>query len=223
MKPLNKICIRWLQGCLIFFVAGCNSEAKQKTISSVAIEKNAFVQRAFNQVGQAKKLIKNGDIITRLGNDFTSQSLKKLNRRDETWSHCGIASVENDSLFVYHSLGGEWNPDEKIKRELFEEFAEPYSNNGIGIYRFNVSKTLLTKIPITASGLKNAGVSFDMDFDLHTDNKMYCAEFVSKAIEKASGKSLVFNHSFINKFEFIGVDDIFLHPQCMHIKTYLYK
>ncbi len=223
MKPLNNICIRWLQGCLIFIVAGCSSEAKQKSISSVAIEKNAFVQRAFNQIGQAKKFIKNGDVITRLGNDFTSQSLKKLNRRDETWSHCGIASIENDSLFVYHSLGGEWNPDEKIKRDLFEEFAEPYSNNGIGIYRFDINETLVKRIPETAAEFKNAGVSFDMDFNLQSDDKMYCAEFVCKVIEKASGKSLVFNHSFINKFEFVGVDDIFLQPHSIHVKTYGYK
>ncbi len=223
MKPLNNICIRWLQCCLIFFVAGCISEAKQKTISPVDLEKNAFVQRAFIQIGEAKKLIKDGDILTRLGNDFTSKSLKKLNRRDETWSHCGIASFEKDSLFIYHSLGGEWNPDEKIKRDLFEAFSEPFSNNGIGIYRFDISESLVKKIPITASAFKNAGVSFDMDFNLQTDNKMYCAEFVCRVLEKASGKRLVFHHSFINKFEFIGVDDIFLQPQCRHVKTYLYK
>lgn len=223
MKPLSKINLRWLQCCLIFFVAGCSSQAKQKTISPVDKEKNAFVQRAFIHIIQAKKLIKNGDILTRLGNDFTSQSLKKLNRRDETWSHCGIASIENDSLFVYHSLGGEWNPDEKIKRDLFEDFAEPFSNNGLGIYRFDINKSLAKKMTGKALEFKNAGISFDMDFNLQTDDKMYCAEFVCKVIEKASGKSLVFNHSFINKFEFIGVDDIFLQPHCRHVKTYLYK
>ncbi|MEO6403846.1 MAG: YiiX/YebB-like N1pC/P60 family cysteine hydrolase [Ferruginibacter sp.] len=223
MKPLNKICIRWLQGCLIFFVAGCSSQAKQKIISPPDGDRSAFVKRAFAQVALSKKIIRNADIITRIGNDFTSQSLKTLNRRDQTWSHCGIASIENDTLYVYHALGGEWNPDEKIKKDLFEDFAEPYSNNGIGIYRLAIGDIMLNKITFAARCFKNAGVRFDMKFNLESDDRMYCAEFVCKALKKGSNNQLKINHSFINKFEFIGVDDIFLQPCCREVKKILYK
>ena len=107
--------MRWLPGCLIFFLLSCNSKNDyhslviSKADSIAEAQKNA---RAFLQIDSVKKMISTGDLIVRTGNDFTSESLRSLNQRNQTYSHCGIASVENDSLFVYHSLGGEWNPDQ---------------------------------------------------------------------------------------------------------------
>ena len=223
MKPYKNIFIRWLQGCLIFFAIGCTSQAKQKDFSKDEMAAKQTVLNAYKQIAIAKDRVENGDIITRTGNDFTSQSLKSLNRRDCTWSHCGIAVMENDSLFVYHALGGEWNPDEKIKKDYWENFAEPYSNNGIGIYRFNVSGKIKQNISVVAMQFKNEGVKFDMDFNLQTNDKMYCAEYVYKVLYQASNQSLSFHHSFIKQFEFIGVDDIILHPLCSKVKILSYK
>jgi hypothetical protein len=64
---------------------------------------------------------------------------------------------------------------------------------------------------------------FDMHFDLNTDDRMYCAEFVYKALLKASHNTMRFNISRINQFKFIGVDDIFLQPLCRIKKTVVYK
>ncbi len=61
-------------------------------------------------------------MVLRTGNDFTSESLRQLSFTDKTYSHCGIASIENDSIFIYHALGGEWNPDEKLRRDPIELF-----------------------------------------------------------------------------------------------------
>ena len=217
--------IRWPIGCLIFFTVSCKNIAAPKPLPSIVEDtfaKKQFIARAFTQIAFAEKLIHSGDLITRTGNDFTSQSLKKLNRRNKTFSHCGIASIEQDTVFIYHALGGEWNPDQKIRRDAFEIFAEPYSNNQIGIFRFAVSDTIQKKIITVTKEFYNKGIMFDMDFDLKTDDRMYCAEFVYKSMAKASGGKLVFPLSHINHFEFIGVDDIFLHPLChkQYVLTY---
>lgn len=217
--------IRWLFCCLIFFIAcrqststGSYGEYKEDTIA-----KKAFIKRAFINIANTQTLVKNGDIITRTGNDFTSQSLKSLNQRDKTFSHCGIASIENDSVFVYHSLGGDWNPDQKIRRDPFLLFAEPYSNNEIGIFRFSLSDSMINNLVKVAKDFYARGIMFDMDFDLKTDDRMYCAEFVYKSLVKASASKLVFPLSHIGKFEFIGVDDIFLHPLCKKQFYLVYK
>ena len=159
-------------------------------------------------------MIQDGDMITRTGNDFTSESLRSLNQRDKTFSHCGIASIEHDSIFIYHALGGDFNPDQKIRRDPIEFFADPYTNKGIGMFRFEIADSIKKQFASTARELFRQEIMFDMDFDLKTDDRMYCAEFVYKCFVKAGNGTLSFNHSHIKQFEFIGVDDLFLQPLC---------
>ena len=174
------------------------------------------------QIQQIKSQIEDGDMITRTGNDFTSETLRNLNQRNKTFSHCGIASVENDSLFVYHALGGDFNPDQKIRRDRFEDFAEPYTNKGIGVFRFELADSIRKKFAVIAKEFYNLGIMFDMDFDLQTNDRMYCAEYVYKCLIK-NGFGMVFNISRIKHFEFIGVDDLFLHPLCKRNAQLVYK
>lgn len=221
----NTLKLRWLYGCLCFFIQGCNEKQQRNTQLNVndslqVIKKTVSVNA---QLLLLKKNIKNGDIITRTGNDFTSQSLKELNRKDKTFSHCGIAQLENDSLFVYHALGGEWNPDQMLKRESFESFTTPADNNGMGIFRLVLSSAEQQKLSKAVKGYYDSHLTFDMDFNLKTDDKMYCAEFIYKSFLLATDSAVQFNHSFIRDFEFIGVDDITMHPSSKKIAVLNYK
>ena len=40
-------------------------------------------------------------------------------------------------------------------------------------------------------------LQFDMNFDLATDDKMYCAEMIAKSVEQATGQRIVFSKSLI--------------------------
>lgn len=217
---------RWPVGCLLFFILSCNKHPAYKNLVITAQDsatQQLVIKKAFLQIAQIKNKIQNGDLITRTGNDFTSESLRSLNQRDKTYSHCGIAGIENDSVFVYHALGGEWNPDQKILRQSLEDFAEPYSNRGIGLYRFKLTQSIYSTLMDTVRQYHTKEIMFDMDFDLATDDHMYCAEFVAKCFINGSRRKLGFNHSFIRKFEFIGVDDIFMHPLSKRIEQLVYK
>ena len=218
--------MRWLTGCLIFFACSCENKGDH---NKLVISKNDSIaeaqknERAYLQISTIKKTITTGDLILRTGNDFTSEGLRSLNQRDQTYSHCGIASLENDSLFVYHALGGEWNPDQKIRRDPIEIFAEPYSNRGMGVYRFALSQPEIKTLMITVKKLREMGIMFDMKFDLQSNDHMYCAEFVYKCYLMGTNGKLQFNTSHIGKFAFIGVDDLFLQPMCKEEKRILYK
>jgi hypothetical protein len=170
--------------------------------------------RAFQSIQQAKHLIGQGDMILRTGNDFTSESLRRLSTQDKTYSHCGIASIENDTVFVYHSLGGEWNPDQKLRRDLLERFCSPAGNHGFGIFTFNFSDIQKHDLDSVVRSWYRKGVMFDMNFDLTTDDRMYCAEFVSKAINIATNKQVLFPTTTINKFEYVAIDNLFLNKYC---------
>lgn len=226
MKSYIQTAIRWPIGCLIFFISACQQKQVPDPLiitKEDSVKNLQRIDRAIEHIGQLSKEIKTGDLVTRTGNDFTSQSLRKLCQRDQTYSHCGIASIENDSLFIYHAMGGEWNPDEKLRRDPWPLFAEPYSNNGVGLFRFDMADTTINKLIQVVQDFYRAGLTFDMKFDLTTDNKMYCAEFIYKSYLKASDQKIVFNKSHIGDFEFVGPDDIFLHPLCKKGAQIVYK
>lgn len=217
--------LRWPLGCL-FFITACNSKraASPLDISSEAtIKENRRIDSAFAAIEKLKAVIKTGDLVVRTGNDFTSESLRSLNQRDKTYSHCGIASVEHDTVFVYHALGGEFNPDQKIRKDILPVFAEPYSNRGIGIYRYELDEAVIMTLMQTVKQLYALGIMFDMKFDLQTNDRMYCAEFVYKSYVMGTNGRLQFATSHLGDFNFVGVDDLFLQPQCHLQKKISYR
>lgn len=218
--------MRWLISCLIFLCYSCTNTSGYTALvltKEDSLKEERKIENAFRIIDSVKNSVATGDLIVRTGNDFTSESLRSLNQRDKTYSHCGIASIENDTLYVYHSLGGEWNPDQRIRRDRFELFAEPYSNRGIGIYRYTLTAPDIDSLMKTVKQLYHIGIMFDMDFDLQSNNRMYCAEFVYKAYVMGCGGKLQFNISHIGNFNFIGVDDLFLQPLCKAQKKILYE
>ena len=218
--------LRWLIGCLFFLAASCKNNVADSRLTIAAadsVKEAQKIARAWLQIADAKKNIATGDLVLRTGNDFTSESLRSLNRRNKTYSHCGIASIENDTVFIYHALGGEWNPDQKIRRDPLEIFAEPYSNKGIGSYRFFIDSGLINSLLVTVKKLHEMGIMFDMKFDLKSNDHMYCAEFVYKSYLMGTNGKLQFNISHISSFAFIGVDDLFLQPLCKEQQKIVYK
>lgn len=149
----------------------------------------------------------------RTGNDFTSDILRKLSLHDKTYSHCGIASLENDTLFVYHAMGGAWNPDKKIRRDPFELFCNPFENRGFGIYRYQFDKKQLDLFTNAAKEFYKQEITFDMKFDLATDDKMYCTEYIFKAMNNI----LPLNTTTLNGITFIAPDNLYHIKECSMI------
>ena len=154
-------------------------------------------------------------MILRTGNDFTSESLRQLSLTDKTYSHCGIASIEHDSVFVYHALGGEWNPDEKFRRDPLELFCNPMENRGFGVFSFKFTGRQKSRLDSIVKAWYEKKLMFDMKFDLSTNVGMYCAEFVSKAISLCTDHQINFATTKINNFEFVAVDNLFLNKSCV--------
>lgn len=207
----------------IFLLAlpACTSTSGFKPLQMTKVDSVLLQQKnlqAFASIESVRPLIRQGDMITRTGSDFTSESLRQLSFTDKTYSHCGIASIEHDTVFVYHSLGGEWNPDEKLRRDPLELFCNPEENRGFGVFSFNFTARQLKNLDSIVKAWYHNGLMFDMQFDLSTNDRMYCAEFVSKAISQCSGQQIHFSTSHINNFEFVAVDNIFLNSNCVEKK-----
>ena len=219
LKPALWLC------CMAGFFISCKNQPVLNPIITAkadSIALMAIAHRGIDSVHAFESQIRSGDIILRSGRDFTSESLRSLNQRNKTYSHCGIARIENDSVFVYHALGGEWNPDQQVRRDPIAYFADPFNNKALGIYRYNIDSTYQQHIAAEAYSAYLKKIPFDMDFDLKTTERLYCAELVARCVESGSRLNVKIPHSHIGQFEFIGVDDLFLHQLCIKLKEITY-
>lgn len=222
----NLLKQRWPVGCLFFFAVGCQTKSQYTNYSisrNDSAREEKYFQAAMDSVSLYKKLIHSGDLILRTGKDFTSETMRLLSSKDKTYSHCGIASIEHDSLFVYHSIGGQWNPDQQLRRDPIELFCNPYENRGFGIFRYAFTNSEKEKLIRIVHIYYEQKIKFDMQFDLATDDRMYCSEFVYKSVERASNDSIILPSSTLNHVKFISLDNLFINPYCSEIKRIVFR
>jgi len=222
-KTIKK---RWLTCCLLFFCVSCNSKRDRLNFTSsindsIQAERNASA--SFDSIQLYKKLVKTGDIILRTGRDFTSETMRQLSSTDKTYSHCGIASIEHDTLFVYHSIGGEWNPDQKLRRDPFEFFCNPYENRGFGIFRYKLTALENSNLINVVHTFYKEQIKFDMQFSLTSNDKMYCSEFVYKSLSKAINYKVILPTTTFNRIKFVAMDNLFLNPLCTQVKRIVFS
>lgn len=216
-------CKRWLLVYLLSFLYACEippvSKQSRQNIDTVLQAKK---RRANIFITEAKKLTQSGDLITRTGKDFTSQTFRQFSRKDNTYSHCGIVSIEQDTVFVYHAIGGEFNPDQKLVKEPIENFCNVLENVGFGLFRFSLNSQHQQALNNIVQRYYQQGLMFDTKFDLQSNERMYCSEFVSKAFSKALKSSNMFMPNQINNKTYMSVDNIFTHPSCKEVKRFAY-
>lgn len=168
---------RWPLGCLVFFLWSCGHKIPDTT----AIKK-ADTSLYLHTLDSMSAALKTGDLVFRRGNDFASQTFANMNLEDRRFSHVGLVSFENEKPYIFHAIGGSFNPDQKIKKEPLEVFAAPDQNRSFGVYRGeNAVPALLSAM---LDSLYNSGVPFDLMFDLESDDRLYCSEMVYKVMKR---------------------------------------
>lgn len=174
-------------------------------------------------IDSATALLKTGDLALRIGADATSHMLRNMNQSNKTFSHCGIVVVEGGKPYIYHSIGGEDNPDAKIRRDPPAVFFSAATNTGLGIVRLDLPPATIARMVDTAVRYWTEARSFDMDFDLETDDQLYCAEYVSKTVQRAANDPHFFNTSSLGGFKYVAVDNLYENPHATTICSIRYK
>lgn len=182
-------------------------------------------QRNANQIKAAAAEIKTGDIIFRSGKDVTSYRIKELSDRDKTYSHAGIAIVKPQGILIYHLTPpdvDEPKSDTLVRLETLEKFADPQRNFEFGIGRFDLSTEQVNRLVAYADSLRNAGTSFDWQFDLNSANKMYCSEMVDGALRYATQNAIALKRNAFKNDSVIRRVARYLHTDEKIVRTGLY-
>ena len=162
-------------------------------------------------VDTAVSLLRSGYVVLRMGMGADSRLLAQFNRKNKSYSHCGIVMVEDGQPYVYHSIGGEDNPDARLRRDPAKLFFSPRYNSALAVIKYDMSDNEVNKLRRVVSTYYRQRPKFDMKFDLETDDKLYCAEFVYKALNRATGDSTYIRPTSAAGIRFVGIDDLFVN------------
>lgn len=164
-----------------------------------------------------------GDILLRTGNDGISDVFRYLNTRNQTYSHAGIVVIEHGQANVYHSIGGADNPAECLRCDPATAFVSPLHNLGYAVIRYKLDSAQLQKVIDLARQYYIARIRFDTNFDLLSDDKMYCTEFVWKVLRQAAADTGYIGTTSKDGSRYVAVDDLFNNKHSQTICELRYK
>ncbi|GAA4465626.1 hypothetical protein GCM10023093_18150 [Nemorincola caseinilytica] len=167
-------------------------------------------------------LLRSGDVVLRTGAGAFSRAFAGFNRRDKSYSHCGIVMIENGRPYVYHCIGGDGDTTACIRRETAQHFFSPAYNTAAAIARYPFADTTIALLASTIRSYAARRPVFDTRFDLQSNDKLYCTEFVYKTIVQATGDSAYLPVTHIPAGTFVGTDDLFLNAHATLIGSVRY-
>ena len=215
VRPALTLILLGLSGMMTMLVPACR-EAYSREGSAVEKARLRRLQDK-KDIATGRAVLQDGDLVLRTGNDFISLTLRQFSRRNKTYSHCGVVRIENGQAMVYHAIGGEDNPDARLRKDSFQAFCDPEHNLGFGVFRYRLTRQQRTRLDSVVDLDFRLKIRFDMKFDLRTDSSLYCAEFVYKALGKATGQPHYLPLSHIGTFDYVAIDDLFDNAHCQPI------
>jgi len=157
------------------------------------------------------KILHTGNVLLRAGIGPDSYMMAHMNQKDKAYSHCGLVVVEGGYPFVYHCLGGEDNPDARMRRDSIQTFLDPAHNQGMGVVAYVLDSSHLQNLVGIIKGYYHARPKFDLKFDLATNDRLYCSEFVYKAIDSAVADSTYIVPTIAMGIRFVAIDNLYLN------------
>ena len=220
----------------------CTDNGDNSSAQRPAPLSDSLLTERWKVINTVADSIREGDLVLRCGNDFTSESLRDFSQQEKLYSHSGIALMTDGIMYVYSNMAGDLNPDEVMRRDDVDSFLTPANNVAAGVYRYDLSNEELEKLKNIVSDHYTNKLQFDMNFDLSTDNKMYCAEMIAKSVEQATANRILIPKSEVNdelrqkylkmalqkkvipsvksgheQREYWSIDNLYLNPHCREV------
>lgn len=151
----------------------------------------------------------NAYLIVRLGDGYFSNIFRRVSSEEKRFSHSGIIHRVGQRYKVYHIEANELTGKGIVRDEPLELFIS--HSKEWALYAINTSDSIKMEIVQQASIFFDSKIPFDLDFDLASDDKLYCSEMVAKSINNAFGEELITPGLQIAGRLFYGLDDIYLH------------
>jgi hypothetical protein len=146
------------------------------------------------QSDKIANIVKDGDVICRLGDRFWSQFFKDVSVVDRRYSHTGIIHINNGIITVINAEGDTGHGRDFVNEITLENFLKIART--VGIYRIrNIDGNQISKL-----AMEYIGVPFDWQFDLCDESKLYCTELLYVLLKRLS-PNLKLNTIYIKEID----------------------
>ncbi len=185
---------------ITLITVSCNERQPNYTFNSIKVEPiTAKETEDYSKIlDTILKTAKEGNLIFRGGTDVESNIIRDFSYNNKMFSHCGILLNTDSGLCVAHMLGGETNKNGGILFQPINSFLSFPQNESCGIYDISLSQPQICEIKKYADSIKNAGVGFDMKFDLNTKQNLYCTELLVDAFRSIFKNDTIFKETVFN-------------------------
>lgn len=226
---------------LSLLVLGCHSNgaAAVPEVNAKPAQEKVVAAKTISAIKKAALSLQDGDLVTRSDNDFESLTLQNFSDSDRTYSHSGIAFKEENGFVVYHSMTGTENPSGLCRKDPFDSFVSPVHKTGFGIFRYSLSKKEKEAMHGIMRGNLAKKIPFDLTFNIHTNDSLYCSEMIYKALKASTNGRVAlptsmlynfrpkilgykYNNAFLKEFEYISIDNLYLNPFCKEVIRVVY-
>lgn len=134
--------------------------------------------------------LQNGDLIFRRGRSVESQAVLISDRKSQ-YSHVGIVYIENKIPYIIHVVPGENKAgSDHVKKEKIDDFLSLKKASAFAVFRSDYSQEIINRAALNALRSFQKKRVFDTDYNLNSDDRLYCTELVIKAYERAINQSL---------------------------------
>ncbi len=120
-----------------------------------------------------------GDLILIRGRHWRSRAVQTLRRR-EAFTHIGILVEQNDGLWVVHA-----SPEaetEGVAVETLEDFLKSPHLRAVRVRRLGEGlPQMRNAASLAALEMGGQGLPFDGNFDLDSEDRIYCSELIWRA------------------------------------------
>jgi hypothetical protein len=226
-----------------FITFSCTDNGTSKIPASLF---DSLLNERWEVINVVAGSIQEGDLVLRCGDDFISESLSDFSQKEKLYSHSGIAMMDSGRMYIYSNMAGDINPDEIMRRDMVDSFITPLHNIAAGVYRYDITNAELEKLKSIVHAHYINKLQFDMNFDLTTDDKMYCAEMIAKSVEQATEKRITFSKSLITpalkekylkkllekkvvpsakvaeQREYFALDNLYINPHCKEVTKIIF-
>jgi hypothetical protein len=130
------------------------------------------------QSGMIASVVKEGDIICRLGDRLWSRHFRNLSLTDKRYSHIGIAHINNGVITVINAEGSTAHRRDFVNESTLDDFLSVARTAGI----YRTKNTEGDKI--SALAMEYIGTPFDWQFDMNDESKLYCTELLYVVLKR---------------------------------------
>lgn len=174
------------------------------------IRKNSDFKQVYEKVASSKFpsiQLKDGDIILRRGYGVDSTISTNFSQGEKRYSHVGFISQTDKGTFVIHVVEDKEKSLNGLYIESLGDFLDKVSI--WAIYRYNFSQKNSKKLMNYIDDLKKKNITFDIEFNLDDDEKMYCSEFIYKVINRTTEKELIKAGKVFMGKKFVTISDVY--------------